>query len=693
MAQRIRPEIQGLRAIAVLIVLVFHIWPSAVPGGYIGVDVFFVISGYLITGLLLREVESSGRISVVDFYGRRIRRLLPAATVVLVAAAICLQFVPSVRWGDTGEQIAASALYYQNWWLAVQSVDYLAADNAPGPLQHFWSLSIEEQYYILWPIAFGLLAWFAKKSQLTARSTFVVMVSLVFLASLAYSVYLTPRNTGWAYFATTSRAWELAFGGLLAVAPIMRRGGLSGGIGLTLSAAGLGLIVFSALVYSKQTMFPGYAALVPTAGAALVLLGTFGIEANRIARLLSIKPMQYFGDISYSLYLWHWPVAVYTTNVLGVEALNSVEGSVVLAISIALAHFSKTMIEDRWRKPFGNRKQHLRIYALGAICIGISLLSTGWTFHKVKQSHVMASVAARSSAPASSSGATLVAFKPAIADAENDAGTAYRQRCITTSLGTDIQYCMLANSPNGPVVVVVGDSHAASWLPAFERLAVERKWTLVAVIKSACTFSRFPDEIAAAITRDTMKSCVEWQKKAVRAVKELRPDLLVTAHSISSMGRVVTSRSNEVVAAATVAAWKMLEHDGLTVVAMVDTPRFGSKVPECLSMNQANLGRCGRERSAALPARDPLVQAVATYPQAKLVDLSDEICGPVRCEPVVNGMIAWRDAHHMTRTFAQSLAPALGKKLDAVTGGRFRQVKMNSNPKAPVAYADVGGCE
>lgn len=667
MAQNIRPEIQGLRAIAVLIVLLFHVWPSAMPGGYVGVDVFFVISGYLITGLLLREVEATGRISVLDFYGRRIRRLLPAATVVLIAAAICLQFVPTVRWGDTGEQIAASALYYQNWWLAVESVDYLAAENAPGPLQHFWSLSIEEQYYILWPIGFGVVAWAARKVRMTARRTFTAMVVLVFLASLSYSIYLTTRNTGWAYFATTSRAWELALGGLLAAMPATRRVNLAGSIGQLLSVVGLCMAALSAFAYSKQTSFPGLAALLPTVGTVLVLLGTSSNESNQIGRLLSVAPLRYFGDISYSLYLWHWPVVVYFSNILGVEELSPVEGIVVLVISIAMAHFSKTMIEDRWRKPSSEKRLHLRAYLLGAICVGMSLFSTGWTFQKVKQGQGAPDMESRGAAQVGNVGKTLASFTPAIAEAESDVGTSYRQHCITTTRGIDVQQCRLVSSSSGgPTIVVVGDSHAASWLPAFERLAAERNWTLIAVIKSACTFSLFPKKIANNITQDTMKSCLEWQGKAVPYVRELNADILVTAQSVSSMAKSESSSDSKVVAAATVAAWKILERKGLTIVAMADTPRFRSKVPECLSMSQANPSRCGRERSAAFSARDPLIQAVEMYPRAKLVDLNDEICGPTRCEPVVNGMLAWRDAHHMTATFAGSLAPKLEKKLEAI---------------------------
>ena len=203
-------EIQGLRAIAVLLVLIFHVWPESIPGGYVGVDVFFVISGSLITGGLLRELERDGHLRLAAFYARRARRLLPAAALVLVVTlAGSLLILPASRWEPIAHEVVASSIYVQNWWLASSAVDYWGADNAASPLQHFWSLSIEEQFYLFWPVAM-LMAAGLPFFVLSLRVRLALVMGLVFLVSIAASVWLTPTNPEQAYFFTHTRAWELA---------------------------------------------------------------------------------------------------------------------------------------------------------------------------------------------------------------------------------------------------------------------------------------------------------------------------------------------------------------------------------------------------------------------------------------------------------------------------------------------------
>lgn len=664
MKKTFRPEVQGLRAIAVLAVLLFHIWPEWLRGGYVGVDVFFVISGYLITGHLLREVETTGRIGFADFYARRIRRLLPAATAVLLAVAGLLTFLPVLQWGMTGEQIAASALYYQNWWLAFQAVDYMGAENVPGPLQHFWSLAIEEQYYILWPLLLGGLAWGLRSARIPPRRLFEGLILLVFVASLAYCIYLTPRNQGWAYFATTTRAWELALGGLLASGYAFLTRLSTRVIGTLVALAGLAITVASMVMLTRESMFPGYLALFPVVGAGLILVGTDGPTGNPVRRLLATGPLQYFGDISYSLYLWHWPVVVYARNILGVEEFGLAEGGAIVGISIALAHFSKTMIEDRWRAPSAQGRSNVRAFAMGALCILLSLLSVFWTFrcYLEKASVPTAEGVAQISMSEEEGGGEK--FTPRVVDAVRDTGKAYALGCITTTVGLEVKMCDLVANPRGKRVVVVGDSHAVAWLPALEILAEQRGWNLVAVVKSACPFAVFPDNVKSNLTIDTMISCADWERQAVEFVRGMDPDILVATNSVSSMNSVVNSSPGTRVSDGIVDAWNAALRPTAPIIAIADTPRFKNKVPDCVSMNMNNYAKCGRTRTDAVANHDPIREAAAAHPRAHLIDLTDEICTPTRCEPIVNGYFAWRDAHHMTATFARSLAPRLGEEID-----------------------------
>jgi peptidoglycan/LPS O-acetylase OafA/YrhL len=355
-----RPDIQGLRAIAVSLVVFYHLYPSVLPGGYAGVDVFFVISGYLITGQLWRGCQKSGRMRLADFWGRRARRLVPAAALVLaVTWGVSRIVLPATQLADTARQVLASALYVQNWELASNAVNYLQQSNAPTPVQHFWSLSVEEQFYFIWPLLF-LLALFlarrwaghgshgdaaARRTALAHRIAFALTAILV-AASLVYSIYDTAANPAQAYFVTTTRMWELGAGGLLALLPasITGRLGKHGWLGW----AGLAAIAASQFVLTGSTPFPGWIALLPVAGTLALIAG--GSSRGRLGPwpLTSARPMVFLGGISYSLYLWHWPVIVLWEAWSG-HGPGVVSGAALVLASVTLAWLTKVMVEDRVR--------------------------------------------------------------------------------------------------------------------------------------------------------------------------------------------------------------------------------------------------------------------------------------------------------------------------------------------------------
>jgi len=653
-----KPGIQGLRALAVLLVLVYHIWPSSMGGGYVGVDVFFVISGFLITGILYREAVGTGGIDVLGFYAKRIRRLMPAATGVLVAVAVCIVFVPQVRHLDTARQIVGSALYFQNWLLASQAVDYLAAENAAGPLQHFWSLSVEEQYYIGWPLVFLAASALGKRISTSMRTIYLAIISVAFVWSLAYSIYLTPRNPGWAYFSTLTRIWELALGGALAVLASNRQYVSARGLREALVVMGTISIIASAGLMTAATAFPGYAALAPTLGAAALLWVLSSNPGTLGSAVFGNRLMVYIGDISYSLYLWHWPVVVFAKAVLRVEELGWREGIVVLAIAFALAHTSKQLLEDRWRAAPVKLPGLWKTYALGITAIGLSLGAAASVYQGSRGS-------AGSSATVADATAAQVAFHPSPMEAEADMGRVYKMGCITTTLGTEVKDCSMISRPGAPRVVVVGDSHAVAWLPALEAVAKERGWELTAIVKSACTFAEFPEQLHGNAAADTMKSCLIWSKKAVEHVQQLRPDILIVTHSRASMSKMSAAGNGDaVVADAIYAALQRVKQQDTRLVAILDTPRFAQKVPECMSSPGSDYAACGVSREKAFAGRDPLFALGQRYKDVAVLDLTDQMCSADRCEPVVRGMLAWRDAHHMTGTFSASLAEELGRRLD-----------------------------
>ncbi|HEY6609376.1 MAG TPA: acyltransferase, partial [Candidatus Limnocylindria bacterium] len=350
----VRADIQGLRAVAVGAVLLFHLWPNRLPGGYVGVDVFFVISGFLITSHLLHRPPRSGG-DLLEFWSRRIRRLLPASLLVLTVITIATWAVaPEPQWGNAAKEIAASALYVVNWYLASSSVDYLAAENAPTAAQHFWSLSVEEQFYLVWPLLIGLLTVIALRRRWPLQTVVGAGLGLAVAASLAYSVIATAQVPASAYFVTPTRVWELGVGGLLALFLSRRAFGRvseSEAVPLPpvaralLAWMGLAAIALAAFLYSPATPFPGYTALLPVLGAAALVAAHAPSNAASPARYLAVRPMQWLGDVSYSVYLWHWPLIVLVPYVLG-QPLRTTDKLLILVATLLLAGVTKILVED-----------------------------------------------------------------------------------------------------------------------------------------------------------------------------------------------------------------------------------------------------------------------------------------------------------------------------------------------------------
>ncbi|MBB5209171.1 peptidoglycan/LPS O-acetylase OafA/YrhL [Chiayiivirga flava] len=660
------PEIQGLRAVAVLAVLVYHLWPDRLPGGFVGVDVFFVISGYLITALLLREFVSTQSIALSRFYARRALRLLPAASLVLLAVAFCLPLLPQVEWRSTAVDLGASTLYVQNWWLALQAVDYLASEHAGSALQHFWSLSVEEQYYLVWPLLLLVAArvWGRRKARPT--TLFGAIIGVVFAVSLVYSCWLTPRNPGLAYFATTTRAWELALGGLLAVWASERA--LAPRAGVLAACVGLAMIGIAAFLIDASMAFPGYLALLPTLGAALVLAA--GAQPGTLLRAtLASRSMQYVGDLSYSLYLWHWPVIVVFQSAVG-HRPDLVEGVALGAISLALAHQTKSLVEDRLRflpalrigaRPFAFGAAAMACCLLVAVLIRIELYPASEPAAQQLESAQIAPAAADSSVAAPVS---LEGLKPPLARARDDNPDVYAQGCHASPRSAKPSTCTWGADDATVHVMLVGDSHAAQWIPALQWIAGNKGWRLTSLTKSACPFA--DGSVAEGKGGEPYASCDAWNAAALAHVLAQRPALVVTSQAVmlTAYGSTSAASSHAALSAGLASRWNTLAAAGIRVVALKDTPRMGLDVPKCLGSPRGSAQRCSRPRSLVLATPDPLVMAQRDAPQAVLADLNDLLCPTAVCPPVIDGILVWRDSHHMTATFARTLAPTLQHRLE-----------------------------
>lgn len=669
-----RPEIQVIRAAAVALVVAYHVWPDRIPGGFVGVDVFFVVSGFLITSHLLAGFDRDGRVSLPAFWARRARRLLPASLLVLAATALgTLLILPSVQWQQAFREILGSALYVQNWVLAADSVDYLAAENAPSPVQHFWSLSVEEQFYVVVPIVLSLAALVAGRRADARRRRVVLAVTLAALAaaSLAFSIWLTATDPGPAYFVTPTRAWEFAAGGLLAFAagwaarrsPIVRAAaGWLGWLGLAVSA----------FVITGATPFPGVAAALPVVATLLVIAAGRPAVPWASDRLLARRPVVLVGDISYAVYLWHWPALVFAWSRLGRDLPAWLELALVAAV-LAVSWLSTRFVEDpvrrlpalTTRRPAVTFAATLAAMALVAVPAGV-----GWSAARqaaVAELEEAAAVVleagdcigAGSRDP--SLGCPTPAPGPLVPDpsaAIDDKSSAYAEGCISGLGIASVPKCTAGVSDGDTRVLVVGDSHAAHWLPALQAIAPERDWAITTFFKSACSLSTTAQ---VGLEPARIETCSDWNREVASLVAEGPPfDLVFVSASIP--GNVYPDAASAT--AGYRAAWAALTARGSQVVVIRDTPRVPEGTSACLERSELDPDACAVPRAEALTSPDPMVVAAAGQDGVTVLDFTDYFCDAQSCVTAIGGVVAYRDTHHITATLATTFGPVIGRQLD-----------------------------
>ena len=658
----LRPEIQGLRAVAVALVVVHHLWPAALPGGFVGVDVFFAISGFLITAHLLREIERHGRVRLGAFWVRRARRILPAALLVLgCTLAATLALVPSTYWAQYVAEVRASALYGQNWHLATAAVDYFAAEDGPSPVRHFWSLSAEEQFYLVWPVLL-LLAALAARGR---RAGLALAMGACTALSLAYSIHLTAAEPASAYFVTPTRGWEFGLGALLALA--------GGRAPAACSWLGLAAIGAAAALYSPATPFPGAAALLPVCGTLAV------IAARAPGRALSAAPAQWLGDVSYAVYLWHWPLLVLLPFAAG-DGARPVSPAVVLGLTLLAAWLTKRLVEDPLRFRRGPRP------ALAVVAIGSALLlsaCSGATSYLERQvaTAQRASAAVLASRPSCFGAAARDPRRPCenrrlrltVVPTPLQARDRRNAPCTLAERGGLLYVCSFGarRAKATDTIALLGDSHASHWRAAVDPLAERRGWRGLSITHSGCPFSA----AVKALQEPDRSECIEWNRQALRWLQRHREVHTVFVSEISGSSWETGGRSQwDTAVDGYLRAWRALPASVRTVVVLRDTPKASHETAACVQQAIAARRRagagCALPRSRALVG-DPAAAAAARFrtDRVRLADLTRFMCDARRCFPVVGGALVYKDEHHMTTVFARSLWPYLARRVDRLVRG------------------------
>jgi peptidoglycan/LPS O-acetylase OafA/YrhL len=630
-----RPDVEGLRALAVGLVIASHAGLPLLQGGFVGVDVFFVLSGYLITSLLTQEIFSSGSVNLTRFYARRARRLLPAAiTMVLgVCGAEAIILNPFMQFRVL-KAAFATLLYSSNLYFAVLKLQYFDQYSATNPLLHTWTLGVEEQFYLIWPV---LLLLLARPAHRVKR----LSIALAMIALLSFTLWMwwTAVNPVLAFFEMPARIWEFSAGAVLAFVPVRWLAGRQR------LFSWMGVIALVALLASaeliRDSMFPGYIAAVPVFATLFLLLAGEGAPKSAAARLLSTKPAQVMGRLSYSLYLWHWPVLV-----IGRQLIPSNSIAIRLSwigVSALIAAGTYALIENPIRfQPFLMARSGLTIglAALATIlCVGAlgtwrAILHRSEEFRKYDR-------------------------------ISRDLPAVYRKGCDPDRTDARPQVCLFGETAHPQsTVVLYGDSHAAQWFPAVMEIADAQHWRLATIIKPGCTPLRLKEEP----TRTMEQVCDQWRRAAMQDIENLHPDLVLlsSASRHPGAGGKMTVDMNvwEQGARDTFAT---LATQGVKVRFIRDTPTTNFDVTGCLAQAEWDgYARC--EGSLPAEALSPEVyaaevKAAEDLREVKFLDLSDQMCGSDRCYLEVRGQVIYRDGDHLTASFSRSLAPVFLQRL------------------------------
>lgn len=684
--------IQALRAIAVAMVIAFHLWPGTFTGGYAGVDVFFVISGFLITAHLLRERQRTGTIALRRFWARRIARLFPAALLVLaVTLAAMWLWLPATRWQRTAMEVVASTFYVENWRVAADAVDYFASAAAATPVQHYWSLSVEEQFYLVWPL---LVLLGARLGSARAVRGVAAVLGLVLMASLAWSVLASLGAPEAAYFSTFTRAWEFAAGALLAVAGLGAAAPRRARLASLAAWAGLAGLAATTFLFDAGSRLPGHAALLPVLSTVAVIAAGLPTTRWSPAALLRLRPLQWVGGLAYPAYLWHWPLIVVFPFAMQRDAGN-VDLLAIAAVTLLLSWLTSITLEHRFRSSAG-RSSTWPVYA-AALAASVTLaLVSAMAWRAVEPDAVAAASPASAALQAGCVGAAsmrpgancrekhrrppldrvLAAPKDGgavwlYARAEND--PFFDRDCVYIAEKT--QECVFPRFAQPSLeLVLVGDSHLLQHIPTIAALARVNRWNIYYYMSLGCP----PAELPGSEANDSggRAACADWRRQVpARIAARRNVDLVIATSSTRHYANGVPPSAMEPLAKQFEATWRMWTASGKRVLVIADNPvsyderGVAMAGPDCIAASSTSDDPCATPRARSVK-RDPVDIALARTRLSGVsgADFTWAFCDATTCHAVVGGLVTHLDADHVTAAFNLTLMPELGDAILKAAG-------------------------
>lgn len=647
-----RPDIEGLRAIAILLVVAAHAKLPWLQGGFVGVDVFFVLSGYLITALLVGEIVSTGRLDFGTFYARRFRRLVPGLVLMLVViSTLAWALLSPWQQMELAGSAASAALWVSNFHFAFAQLDYFGADAGKNLFLHTWSLGVEEQFYVVWPLLLALsLKAFHRRGAGAVSSQWIRWVlGLICLVSLVLSLWLTYTYPRLAFYMMPARCWQFGLGALVWIVFGREKFGLtpawpilSERTWVWLGWLGLGVVISAGLAFGPDSAYPGWRALIPTIGTGLVLAAG-GQTARGATGFLTTRPLQALGRVSYAWYLWHWPILLLGISLYGDRSMLV---RVVLALSsLGLAALAYRFVESPLRHQQRLVQRPLLVVPatlVALVVLGLAFLQWNGAAIEEQGSHA----------------------QERFATAKGDTSVLYIMGCDSWFHDAKVHACQFGDPQAPHLAVLMGDSVGAQWFPALKEHFTTHGWQLRVLTKSACPMvdvSIFYDRIGR-----VYNECTEWRTAALAYIKAHRPDLVVLG---STTGYALTPADWE---KGTSSLLKAISSSSGSIVMLRATPLLPFDGPDCLASNGKlsqwlTLGhRCESpsptDRNQAMTGA--LKAAASVFDNVRVLDMNDFVCPQDLCRAQMDGRIVFRDSQHLSASFARSISAEFLERLE-----------------------------